>query len=203
MTVDLFDTDYLASELSQLSERQLLAFAASCCERLLPFYNEFYKMERWGDPSLLRMILEQIWQIVQGKLVDVQRIQILRRKCRRVAPDADKFFSDYTSEALHTCGAFHHSLDACLKPHPDKVALVRLLSLEAVDVTINRLLDQQDPDSAMEVRSSEIIDNHPLMVQELAKQRYDIQTLKNCTTFDQEFIEVFKRASTQSNIPSL
>jgi uncharacterized protein len=202
-TVDIFDPDYLASELTGLSEKQLLAFAASCCERPLPFYNEFHKTERWGDPALVRTTLDEIWQIAQGKLVDVREIQILRRKCVRVAPDADKFFSNYTSRALHVCEALHDALEACLQPSARRVGLVRLHVLEALDVTINKLLDQQEPHLIMEARSPEVIDNHPLMIQELSKQRHDIQILRDCTFFDKEFVETFRVEAIQNNLPSL
>jgi hypothetical protein len=46
--IDHFDEDKLCLQLGVLSERHRIAFAASCCERMLPNYDAFAAMERWG-----------------------------------------------------------------------------------------------------------------------------------------------------------
>ncbi|MBC6423541.1 MAG: DUF416 family protein [Hormoscilla sp. SP5CHS1] len=55
-----------------------LAFAAACCERLLPTYNAFCRRENWGNPALLRKALDEVWQVLQGKSVDAARISELK-----------------------------------------------------------------------------------------------------------------------------
>ena len=70
MNLHLYKFDALEKELERLPPLYRIAFAASCCERLLPNYNAFSCMENLGDPSVLRNALNEVWQILQGKPVD-------------------------------------------------------------------------------------------------------------------------------------
>ena len=94
MELSFFDIDGLEQELKQLSPLHQLAFAASICERMLPNYNAFSRMENWGDPSIPRKALNEIWQILQGKIVDrVKLIQLAENcGCENIFPDSDVFF---------------------------------------------------------------------------------------------------------------
>ena len=64
MNLHFFDLDTLEKELKKLPHLHRVAFATSICERMLPIYNAFCRMENWGDPSVLRKALDEIWQIL-------------------------------------------------------------------------------------------------------------------------------------------
>lgn len=64
MNLNFYEFDALEKELEGLPPLHRVAFAASCCERLLPNYNAFYFLENWGDPSVLRTALNEVWQIL-------------------------------------------------------------------------------------------------------------------------------------------
>jgi uncharacterized protein YjaG (DUF416 family) len=60
-----FNEAQLRQALSQLPPRNKVAFAASCCERLLPNYYAFTLAEKWGDFELLRHALDQVWLFLE------------------------------------------------------------------------------------------------------------------------------------------
>lgn len=77
MNLRFYDFETLEKELEGLPGLHRIAFAAACCERLLPNYNAFAREESWGAPFIFRNALNEIWQILQGKPVDVATIQQL------------------------------------------------------------------------------------------------------------------------------
>jgi uncharacterized protein len=56
----------ISSRLATWEPRKRVLFAASCCERLMPCYETFVAMEKWGDPKVLRIALEEVWKFLQG-----------------------------------------------------------------------------------------------------------------------------------------
>ncbi len=91
MNLNLYSFDALEKEIEGLPPLHQVAFAASCCERLLPNYNVFSRLESWGNPSVLRTSLDEVWQILQGKQVDAATIRQLVEDCADVIPDSDDF----------------------------------------------------------------------------------------------------------------
>ncbi|MFB2919332.1 MULTISPECIES: DUF416 family protein [Aerosakkonema] len=77
MKLEFDDLEALEKELEGLPPLHRVAFAASICERLLPNYDVFYREEAWGDPSILRTALDEVWQILQGKPLDEPKINQL------------------------------------------------------------------------------------------------------------------------------
>jgi hypothetical protein len=47
--MDFFEFDPLEKELEDLPGLHRVAFAAACCERMVPNYSAFYRMYDWGD----------------------------------------------------------------------------------------------------------------------------------------------------------
>ena len=66
MNLNFFDLETLKQELEKLPQLHRMAFAASICEKMLPNYYAFYRMENWGDPSVQRKVLDEIWQHLAG-----------------------------------------------------------------------------------------------------------------------------------------
>ncbi|HAG81307.1 MAG TPA: hypothetical protein DCL61_09060, partial [Cyanobacteria bacterium UBA12227] len=78
MNHQFFEFDTLAQELEGLSPIHRVAFAAACCERMLPNYNTFCRQVDWGDPSVPRKALDEVWQILQGKPASAVRVEQFR-----------------------------------------------------------------------------------------------------------------------------
>ncbi len=66
MVVLKFDEQQLTRDLVALPASHRVAFAASCCERLVPNYQAFALMEDWGNPRLLRRALDAAWKTAEG-----------------------------------------------------------------------------------------------------------------------------------------
>ena len=67
MNMHFFEFDTLEQQLENLPGLHRVAFAAACCERMLPNYSAFCRMYDLGNPSVLRNALDEVWEILQGK----------------------------------------------------------------------------------------------------------------------------------------
>ena len=86
--------------LSILTERQCIAFAACCCERLFPLYEAFHITHGWGDPRTIRHILDDIWLYIadeQKQSLDESRIE----EISSIIPDCDDFPSEIGEMAMY------------------------------------------------------------------------------------------------------
>lgn len=187
----------LKEELKRLSPAHRVVFAASCCERLLPNYNTFSRMENWGDPQVLELALDEIWKSLEGVRLPPKRIKELIKKTERVAPDTEDFPSIHGSIALYAAAAVGATLECCLNGDPRRAAEVGSLAVSAVDMYVRERddLDFNDPDTW------ERVGKDPLVRRELDRQRQDLEQLKNVKELDRDFIRKFRRSSyRQSNI---
>ncbi len=112
MTPPFFNLDSLKQDLQQLSHLHQVAFVASICERMLPMYEKFSRMANWGQPSLLREVLDDVWLILQEKSIVPSKIRKLMEKIdgEGVLPDSDSDkFCDayYLFEAQFTISALY------------------------------------------------------------------------------------------------
>jgi uncharacterized protein YjaG (DUF416 family) len=182
----------LEKEIAELPPTHRIAFAASCCERMIPNYSAFSRAEGWGDPAMLRTALDEVWEILQGKLVDTERIHQLQQYCEGAVPDFDYLNNGvYAYEALQSAKSISHCLELCLNPTShivNKIAervvnivteYIRILKEDADSSWLNKTYAEQNED----------IDNHPFTIREIAKQREDLQRLKEIKTLDREFLE--------------
>lgn len=113
MNLPFFDLNALEQELKELPHLHRVAFAAAICERMLPNYNAFSRMKNWGNPSVPRKALDEIWQILQGKPADIAKVYQLRQECgcKGFFPDSNEFCdSYYLFEAQETLFAIRATL---------------------------------------------------------------------------------------------
>jgi uncharacterized protein YjaG (DUF416 family) len=95
-----FDPEFLKRRLDRLPEGHRLAFAAACCERLLPNYSAFAREVRWGKPGTLHAALDYIWNVLGGGSMDRGAINILIEQCNAIIPDTEDFDTSLVSAAL-------------------------------------------------------------------------------------------------------
>lgn len=191
MNLDLYQFDALEKELEGLPPLHRIAFAASCCERLLPNYNAFSRRGNWGDPSMLRTALNEVWQILQGKLVDVIIIHQLIKSCEDAIPDSDDFISPnliYDVEAQEAGIAVCVTLEACLSPTPQQIIRVASCVTNTIDAFVP-VIDKSFDNSWSLKKQYETIANHPLAVREMAKQSEDLHRLKQLEKLEPDFLE--------------
>lgn len=202
----IYDLDTLGEELSQLPPFHRIAFAASCCERLLPNYYIFSREESKSNPSYLQEALDEVWLILGGKQMDRVRILELKENCMSaLVSDEEVFHSRYNYEAQLASIAISDTLEALLNlENIESIISV----LNSVGDTIYEFLriEKEISDRSWLALSYEEQDreigSHPFTLREIAKQNQDIQRLKEVKTLDREFLE-WLRTSSYNNGKSL
>lgn len=189
--LDYRELNTLEKELEQLPPLHRVAFAASICERMLPNYSAFATEEGRGNPVVLRAALDEVWQILQGKLVDAETIHQLINNCEGLPPDEDDD-GTYMYEASMTRTAICYVLSTCLEPTPQNVAKIARLvgDLLFEDIVIEREI--ANPNWRNKKSFDEQVNDvasHPFWVREVAKENEDLQRLKAIKTLDQKFIK--------------
>src|SRR5262249_40897978 len=110
-----FDKTKLIARLDKLRKEFRIAFAASCCERLLPNYCAFAAVEKWGNPSLLRETLDGVWTYLKGGSQNWYGVRIPRliRQVHQITPNTEEFSSRFTSAALDAGVSTMLTLEIC------------------------------------------------------------------------------------------
>jgi hypothetical protein len=201
MNLDFFQLDTLQEILETIPPFHRVAFAASICERMLPIYELFSQEESWGDSTVLRNALDEIWQVLLKKQADAEKIEELTKACEQQTLHADYVRqSQLNYEAQQTVSAVCFTLESCLEPTSRKVLDVA----QCVEETIYGFLTSKkfDDDESWIKKSSEELENYvasdPLAVQEIAKQKQDLQRLKQVETLDRDFLEWLQISSSNN-----
>lgn len=195
----MFEQNIFIDELKSLPVSHGIAFAASCCERLLPLYDAFHSMEKWGNPSTLRKALDLAWSSVYENYDKEVLLQYISQ-CYEVTPDADDFSSIFLSGAERSASAICYTLDYCIKGDSSLIALVGQLSLEAVEMYLNIV---NDPDLTYHLADPNFdawIGNAPLIKAELRKQKEDLALLKRTSILENSVIEKLQLSSLSEGI---
>ena len=207
MTLQFYDLDSLKEELKQLPHFHRVAFAASICERMLPMYNTFSQMENWGQPSVLRELLDKMWLILEGKTIDSSKVHQMMEECscEDVCPNIEDYNFDnldYLYEAFFTVSALYSTLTALLTVDLMYIIGVvknaRFETIEGFITERDNLIETDNPKDEMK-----LIANHPLAKQELAKEIEDLQRLKNAEKLKPELLEWLRTTSCSKSIIDL
>lgn len=156
--------------LAAMQSHQQLAFGAACCERMLPNYETFTQEVKWRDDGPLRRALDTVWKACEGLLPADPHVGDLLSECEHCAPDSAEFTSLYTSSAQEAAFAVCSLLDFLLDGEVDHIVSVPRYSTDSVDLFVQEREDMDPRDPAREQRILE----HPLMQQELGRQRRDL-----------------------------
>jgi uncharacterized protein len=127
-----YDRETLIRGLARLSHSHRVAFAAACCERLVPNYQAFSAVEGWGQPDALQEGMAIVWRWLAGVAQSDERIQQVAHACEEVAPDMEAFSSLFAAPALDAAAAVSDTLSCCLT---DEIPLV----VNVVDAAINTI----------------------------------------------------------------
>jgi uncharacterized protein YjaG (DUF416 family) len=197
---------WIKAEIEKLSPLYRVAFAASCCERLLPNCYIFTREEGQGDPSTLRAALDEVWHILEGKVTKKETIQLLLTDCEKAIVPSDYVLeSRYSAESHLAIVAILKTLKACLSR--DNVEDIFKV-IEVVGDTIFGFLDIDkeitEPGWLQKSWEDQIedISNHPFTLREIAKQNEDLQKLKEVETLEPKLIE-WLRTTSHNNGKSL
>lgn len=182
-----YDKNLIIQKLGAMSESQIVTFAASCSERLLPNYKKFVDVEQWGDYSFFRSTLNSIWNFIEQQNISDENLKLLMKKCFEFVPDSEEFESIYASYAIDFGASIYNTLKYCLEKDIKNIISVADASINTVDLFVQEKhnLDPDDPDLEQK------INNDQMMQQEIIKQLNDLDILAK-QKIDQQFINSFR-----------
>ena len=204
MNFETFREHILEKELEALSELHIIAFAASCCERLFPFYETFSKTENWGDPLIPRKALDTIWCITKRESVNIDELNILSQQCceEGICPSENDDNNSYGDSSLFIeAGNLIYSICTILDAYP-KITVYDAVSVsEYIENTLEYYIDDFDASFQKECQEGtlkeqiKILQNHFLVLKEIAKEAEYLQKLKEEKNLTIEFIEWLRTSS--------
>ena len=183
-----FDKTLILEKLNIIPESHRIAFAASCCERLLPNYKKFVEVEQWGDYDFFRNLLNQIWNHILGEHMENQSIKQSMEKCFKIVPDSEDFKSIYTSYAIDSGAAVYNTLKYCLEG--DLKLLMAVVN--SVHATVDLFVQEKHNMNPSDPQLEQKILHDPFMHHDLKKQLDDLNMLINHQILDGKFINVFR-----------
>jgi uncharacterized protein YjaG (DUF416 family) len=182
MTWQKLNEKELVERLTSLTPEGRLAFAASCCERMIPNFDAFVLTEGVGDAIACHQALDAAWCWLSGKRIAAGEIQNLRHRCQGAISDPERFGSLWCGLATNAVSAIMDALDCCVNGLPQSAANTGILADDSVYEYISRV-DEPLTSSQVQERGTGFdvwIMEHPLKKQELQKQEADIELLASC-----------------------
>jgi len=196
----LFDESKLTKALSELPFKQRVAFAAACCERLLPNYLAFVVMEGWGSSTIMQQALNEIWGFLQGGVLSEERVQELRTACEAAMPDSEDFTSIFTGPAQNAASATIYTLECCVDGDSERIAMVGRLAIHTVDDYLNVVNDPMTDVHGSNMAFDQWLEQAPLMAAEVDAQQQDLGLLKLYAEPDPDSLEDLRRSSSTKGI---
>jgi uncharacterized protein len=193
INLNFFDYESLEKELATLPLFYQIAFAAACCERMLPNYNYFFRLENFGNPEIPRAALDEIWQhLIEEKTIEPDRVEQLIEDCGNedIFPDSLDYGAT-CNEALETLQALIYTIDSFREPSIDQIIKVAQHARNIIEAYVP---DSGEPYNVTWEKDGEekycrTIASHPFAVRELAKESEDLQRLKQAQTLDRDLLE--------------
>jgi uncharacterized protein len=180
----------LTAELEALDSRRRAAFAASCCERVLPAYEAFSREEKWGDPEPLRVAVARVWASVLGTPLEVAEAEELSRLCEHQVHHLDEpFGSLFTAPAQDAAIAVVGTVECAVNGAVATAAGVAEHALEAFEAYV----DATEGEGS--IFDQELIDSSPVYQAELGSQRKDLSLLNKSSEIDEELVEHLRERS--------
>jgi uncharacterized protein YjaG (DUF416 family) len=195
----MFDENKIQSILLDLPFRCQVVFAASCCERLLPFYYAFSKVENWGNPTLLENALDKIWEIARAEPFSNDELTTITEFCEASIPDSEDFTSLYTSSAQNACIAVCATLEFCMSSDVPILVSVAQMSYEAVESYLQIVNDPILDAHAHDSRFDKWIETAPMLLAEIKYQQEELKLLSEAE-LDNTLIEKIRYKSSRSGV---
>lgn len=196
----MFEENKIKNDLVNLPFRKKLVFAASCCERLLPFYFAFFKNENWGNPIFLRSALDKIWEMAQTEQLSNGEIAELYNQCLLLVPDSEDFTSAYTSQAQNASSAICYTFEFCQNKEISFLGFVARVSFEAVEMYVNIVNDPTLNSHPADSYFDKWTQTAPLLLAEIKKQNDDIEFISSNIEITTELIKQIRDSSANLSI---
>jgi len=174
MSSNKFDINNLHRELESLPKSYRVAFAASCCERLLPNYMALSRSTYRAGYATLRKALDRVWASLAGEHLPLLVIQQLKQNCELTIPDTNAFTDYQIAAALDASRAVLETVQCMVDGSARRAAEVASIAKDTAYLYI-RCRD----DLAYSAEAMERIQADPLFVRELQTQQCVLDALSN------------------------
>lgn len=174
MVLARFDEAEWSIQLNRLHAKRKAAFAATCAERMFPVYARFCVLMQGGQPEVLREILTRLWDDIEGMPMSGHEINSRLKIVMEAIPQKDEGGFILEQAAAEDAGAALAYALRCRRTGSAVEAVwAARRAYEAIDYNVINL----EFISTNADRSEEQILAHPLIQQELLRQKRDIDEL--------------------------
>jgi hypothetical protein len=207
---------FLDTEIRRLrSMNHIVAFAASCCQRMLPNIYSFDSYEGTGNGIIADRAVDLLWQSLgDGRWPSTTNLDELLETLQSCVFDEDSK-SMFTAMAQEGTGAIEYAIRFARDPEKiDIVVQIAVWGQEAIidwientmvyDFSEKNALVREYSEHCREPQYDEGIispehlnwlDQHPLLSAERQKQRFDLQMLQRPPALTTELIECLRQSS--------
>jgi hypothetical protein len=193
----LYDSAAVTERMRKLTTRQLVTFGAGCSERLLPAYQAFARMEKWGDRKTMRSGIDAVWAWVLDDGIDLASFLPRVEAC---APDSEDFDSLFVGPAINAVGALYNTVLCSIDGDLKWAVGAGNIAFDAMYSYIKRVNDPRPgghgPDSQLDL----YVASSPLLLGEIERQLREIDLLQACTSLDESFLTAYKIAAATGGI---
>jgi len=187
------------AELLTLSSVQSAIFSAACAERLLPNYAEFSRAVQWGAPFQVRVLLDYVWEVVAGKLLEQEVLGAAIKLCTELTPNTADFNYQFTAQALDATSCLFYALDSLLGNNGHNA----LESAQSARFSVEHYLMSQALFQGNEGDVEEIVYSSTYWIREINIQECVLNTLVSCDGADKKLIEDIRTQSWNNGVSNL
>lgn len=162
-----FDEPQMREQLQQLAPRARIAFAAACAERLMPSYTVYGGLHGVGNPQTLRSALDNVWQVARGETVSLDSAKVFD-DCAALVPGDDEAENEGVEAAEDAAAAVVYAISVTKVFDAQDVLSCARRVYEALDTYVS---------NALGVEGEVALLAHPLIQNEFARQRRDLEEL--------------------------
>ncbi|RTE86520.1 MULTISPECIES: YjaG family protein [Gammaproteobacteria] len=188
----------LFQRIRKLEPAQQAVLAAYLCERLLPNYNLFSEHVGFGDPKILRGLLNLVWdKISVNKGGDWERWQ---EKLEAVTPSDNDFDMLGVYPAIATCTALSCLAQGIADKESAPFLDVAKISQGSVShyLELGEFADVDDPK-----KRYECIEEHELMAYEMATQEAMVEFLESSANVDKALVSDVRKIAREEGHSNL
>jgi len=154
--------------LERLDFSKQLAFAYLTCERLYPNYVSFSTEVVFGNPTILRNVIDFIFKQLFRESLDEKIIQEYLLSIDQNIPYPENYATILASLALDSCTVIEETLNFLIDKKPSRLYDISTMAIDTVDMYIqDRDNMDYNTDSDFEIK----VLNDPLMQEELYIQK--------------------------------
>ena len=169
------------NKLKKLDFSKQRAFAYLTCERLFPNYVYFSKNYGFGNTHVLREAIDYIYNNLFSNTTDKIKIDSLINNVDKNIPEPVHYDTILASSALDACTVIIEALNFLIDKQLPRLDDISTMATDTADMYIQ---DKEALDYNTDIHFQQKIDDHPLMIKEIAIQKGIISYLANINNIE-------------------